>query len=189
MEISLQSISAGAMTAAVSLGSTLQAASATAAQALPAVAANGAQTVSSVAAAGGGQVVNAGAATTAKLATDLAVVEKPAKALAGAAPKASMITRVAGVVAKALPVVTIGASALSGAQIVQRDGADALVNTKEGRGAVLGALGGALMLVPNPVTQIGAAAVLGAVAVNYFGGMDRLDDARLGAAGVEQSSG
>jgi hypothetical protein len=123
--------------------------------------------------------VNAGAASTAKLASDLSYVEKPAKAMATAIPKSSMLMRTAGFLSKALPVVTIGASTFSGARIVNDQGAQALVTTKEGRGAVLGAVGGALLLVPHPATQLAAAGVLGAVAVNQFGGMDRLDKLAL----------
>jgi hypothetical protein len=205
VSISWSSISAGAMTAAVSLGSTVQSMGAAAAQALPTVTAQALPTV-----AGGGiqavghqaalvastaaanastaaataattlpQTAGAASVATTQAAESLAVVEKPAKALAAAAPRASFLARTAGFLSKALPIVTIGASALAGAQIVQEQGAQGLITTKQGRGAVLGAVGGALMLVPTPVTQVAAAGVLGAVAVNHFGGMYRHDTAQV----------
>ncbi len=163
MSISWSSISAGAMTAAVSLGTTFQqvgASASAAASTLPTTAFN---------------VVDTGAASTAKLASDMSLIEKPAKAMAAAVPKSSLLLRTAGFLSKALPIVTIGASALSGARIVNDDGAQALVTSRDGRGAVLGAVGGALLLVPHPATQLAAAGVLGAVAVNQFGGMSRFD--------------
>lgn len=158
MGISWESLSAGAMTAAVSLGSTVESMGSAAAQALP-------------------RSVGAAAATSRTLAEGATVVGKPVAALKAAAPQASMLTRTAGFLVKALPIVTIGASALSGWQVVTRRGPEALVNTKQGRGAVLGAAGGALMLVPHPATQLAAAGMLGATAVNHFGGMDRLNRA------------
>lgn len=178
------------MTAAVSLGSTVQTMSAAAAQALPSVAAGGMQAMSAGASTAAAnlphalpQAVNVGATGSAQLATDLAVVKKPADAIAAAVPRSSLLMRTVGFLGKALPLVTIGASALSGAQIVDRHGAQALVTTKDGRGAVLGALGGAMLLVPHPASQLAAAGVLGAVAANHFGGLDRLDTAQLGHAG------
>jgi hypothetical protein len=170
------------MTAAVSLGSSLQSMGAAATQ----VTAGGLQavthqaaTVASTAAANAATTLPAtpGAASiaTSQMADSVAVIEKPAKALATAAPRASFLVRTAGFLSKALPIVTIGASALAGAQIDNDKGVQALLTTKDGRGAVLGAVGGGLLLVPTPVTQLAAAGVLGAVAVNHFGGMDRLD--------------
>lgn len=125
------------------------------------------------------QAVSAGAAGTAQLATDLAVVEKPARAIANTAPKLPFLVRTASFLSKALPVVAITASGLSGAKIVNDKGAGALLTTKDGRGAVLGAVGGVLLLMPHPATQLAAAGVLGATAVNHFGGMDRLDDVTM----------
>ena len=200
MSISWSSVSAGAMTAAVSLGTTLQQLGASATAAAQTVTAGGLQAMSQGAATAANQAtvaattaatnaaatlpqaVNTAAATTAKLGSDLSLVEKPAKAMATAIPKSSLLLRTAGFLSKALPIVTIGASALSGARIVNDGGAQALVTTKDGRGAVLGAVGGALLLVPHPATQLAAAGVLGAVAVNQFGGMHRLDKLELDAA-------
>ena len=200
MSISWSSVSAGAMTAAVSLGTTLQQFGASATMAAQTVTAGGLQAISQGAAAATTQAttaattaaanaaatlpqtVNTAAVTTAKLGSDLSFVEKPAKAMATAIPKSSMLMRTAGFLSKALPIVTIGASALSGARIVNDGGTQALVTTKEGRGAVLGAVGGALLLVPHPAAQLGAAGVLGAVAVNQFGGMHRLDKLDLDKA-------
>ena len=196
MKLSLSSISAGAMTAAVSLGSSVQAVGASASsalQALPTVAAGGAQAIaqgaSSAAAALPSSLpsINAGAASTASLAKDLSFVEKPAKAIAAGIPRSTLLTRTAGFLSKALPVVTIGASALAGARIIDESGPEALLRTKDGRGAVLGAIGGALMLVPHPATQLAAAGVLGTMAANQFGGLDRLDGASAKPAAAAQS--
>lgn len=160
MGISWESVSAGAMTAAVSVGSTVESVGSAAAQALP-------------------NSVGAAAATSRQLAESVTLVEKPAAALKAAAPRVTLVTRSANVLVKALPIVTIGASALSGWQVVTRRGPESLVNTKQGRGAVLGAAGGAMLLVPHPATKLAAAGLLGATAVNHFGGMDRLNRVRV----------
>lgn len=190
MNVSWSSISAGAMTAAVSLGSSVQAMVAPAAQVTAQVTAGGLQaatqqaaavasTAATTAATALPQTAGAASVATSQMADGIAVVEKPVKAIATAAPRASFLVRTAGFVSKTLPIVTIGASALAGAQIVNDKGAQALVTTKEGRGAVLGAVGGGLLLVPTPATQLAAAGVLGAVAVNYFGGMDGMNGLRV----------
>ncbi|MCB0879431.1 MAG: hypothetical protein KDC46_10705 [Thermoleophilia bacterium] len=208
MGLSLSTISQGAMTAAVTLGSTLQslgtgvATAASTAAATAATTATTAATTATTAAtsvtaaaatvtAGGVQAlpatVQAGATGSAQLANNLALIEKPAKAMATAAPRVSTLGRVAGFLGKALPLVTIGAGVMAGATIVDEQGVGALVTSKDGRGAMLGTLGGALLLVPHPATQIAAAGVLAGVAVNQFGGLDRLDDVKLGAAHVVQA--
>jgi hypothetical protein len=195
VNVSLSSIAQGAMTAAVSVGSSLQAigstAAAAAAQAMPVVSAGGAQVVGQGASAVVASIpqalpasVQAGATTSARLAADLAAVEKPAKAMASAT-RASLFVRTAGFLSKALPVVTIGAGVLAGAKIVDERGPRALLTSKDGRGAALSAVGGALLLVPHPATQLAAAGVLAGVAVNQFGGLDRFDDPRSGAAQVQ----
>jgi hypothetical protein len=163
MELSWSSLTTGAMAAAVSMG--------TAAQALGA----GAVHAVSVLPAAIPQAVNVGAQGTAQLASNLALVEKPVKAAAEGVQRSSVLLRTASFLSKALPVVTIGAGAFAGASIAQKDGTDALLHTKQGRGAVLGTVGGALLLVPTPVTQIAAAGVLGAVAANEFGAFGGLD--------------
>lgn len=121
------------------------------------------------------QIMAANAAGTAQLAQNLAFVEKPVSAAAQGAQRLPMLTRVAGFLSKALPIATIAASTMSGAQIVQRDGVDALWQTKQGRGAALGAIGGALLLIPFPPAKLAAAGVLGLSAANHFGGLERLD--------------
>lgn len=183
------------MTAAVSLGSSVQSMGVAAAQALPAVTAGGlhaagtsAASVASTAVANLPAAIPTAAAGSAQLAADMSVVEKPAKAIAAAVPRASMLVRTTGFLVKALPIVTISASALAGWQIVNARGAQALVTTKEGRGAVLGAAGGAMMLVPHPAGQLAAAGMLGAVAVNHFGGMNRLDSTSPDAPGADASA-
>lgn len=177
MHLSLQSISAAAMTAAVSLGSTFDALGTSAST----VVAGGAQSLAQGAntvAATLPTTVQAGAASTAHLAADLGVIKDPALAMSRAVPRATPLVRVAGFLGKALPVLTIGTSALVGARIVADEGPGALVTSKQGRGAALGAVGGTLLLIPTPATQLAAAGVLGAVAANQFGGLDGLDHAR-----------
>ncbi|MCW2927613.1 MAG: hypothetical protein JWM86_1581 [Thermoleophilia bacterium] len=185
MQLSWSSISAGATAAAVSLGSSVQALGATAAasvHALPTVVGGGVQAMSQGATAAASalpasmpQAVQAGATGSAQLASDLAVVEKPAKAIAAGLPRSTVLLRTASFLSKALPLVAIGASTLSGARIVHDQGPDALLNTKQGRGAVLGAMGGVLLLVPHPAGQLAAAGVLGVTAANHFDGLRRFD--------------
>jgi hypothetical protein len=185
VQISLSSISAGAMTAAVTLGSAMQsigAGAVAAAQSLPAVAAGGAQALAqgasvattvlpqSVPAA-----VDAGARGASMLSQNLTLVEKPVAAAASGISRSSLLLRTANFLRTALPIVTIGASALSGAHIVSTQGGGALLTTKQGRGALLGAVGGVCLLIPTPVTQLAAAASLGAVAANEFGAFNRFD--------------
>jgi hypothetical protein len=195
MGISMSSISQGAMTAAVTVGSALQSfghgvaavASTTAANVATSATATTANLVATVPATMPTAVAG-GAVGTAQLADSMALVEKPARAVATAIPKSTWLTRTAGFLSKALPIVTIGAGALAGARIVDDKGAQALLTTKDGRGAVLSTVGGALLLVPTPVTQLAAAGVLAGVAVNQFGGLDRLDDAKVGARSAATSS-
>lgn len=156
MDVSWSSISASAMAATMSLGQAAQGLTATAVTALP-------------------STVHAGAATTAHLAQNLALVEKPVKAAAAGVQRSTALLKFAAGLSKVLPVVTITASTLNGARIVDKSGNDALLRTKEGRGAVLGAVGGALLLVPTPVTQVAAAGVLATLAANEFGAMRRFD--------------
>jgi hypothetical protein len=184
MEISWHDISTGAMAAAVSVGS---AASAIGGGAVTAVSTAAAQVGTAAGAAAGAAAnlvpaavpaaIHAGAVGTAQVAKDLALIEKPIAAAARGVQRSGMLVRAAGVLSRTLPYVAIGASSLSGASIVQRQGVDALFTSKQGRSAVLGAVGGALLLVPTPVTQVAAAVTLGTLAVNEFGGMDRIDEA------------
>lgn len=172
----MSAIAQGAMTAAVSLGSSVHTAGSSALhvatsipQALP-------------------SSVHVGAATSAHLAEGLAAVEKPTRAVAKAIPRSSLLTRTAGFLSRALPVVTIGAGLLAGARLVDQQGPEALVRSKDGRGAVLSTVGGALLLVPHPATQLAAAGMLAGVAINQVGGLDRLDDARVAAESASVSA-
>ena len=180
MEITWHDISAGAMTAAVSMGS---AASAIGGGAVTTVSAAAAHVGNAAGAAAGAALhlvpnavpaaIQAGATgTAAQVVKDLGLVEKPMAAAARGVQGSSMLVRAAGVLSRTLPIVAIGASSLSGASIVQHQGADALFTSKQGRSAVLGAVGGTLLLVPTPATQVAAAVTLGTLAVNEFGGLD-----------------
>jgi hypothetical protein len=107
---------------------------------------------------------------------NLAVVEKPMSAVAKAARSSAVITGASRFLSKALPITAVVASSVRGAQIVQRQGVDALVNTQAGREASIGALGGALFLVPAAPVQLAAAGVLGVGAANHFGAFEFLDE-------------
>jgi hypothetical protein len=72
-------------------------------------------------------------------------------------------------------VIVIGASVLKGEQMVKQDGVRSLVNTQDGRGAVLGAVGGSLMLMPFPPAQLGAAVVMAGAAANGLGAFKHFD--------------
>ncbi len=183
MDFSLSTISHGAMAAATAVGGALDGV-ASAAETTAATAGNATATLASSIPQNVPTAVAGGASGSAHLAQGLALAEKPARAVANAIPKASWLGRAAGFLSKALPIVTIGAGAMAGAKLVSEQGAQALITTKDGRGAVLSVVGGALLLVPTPVTQLGAAAALAGVAVNQFGGFDRLNDAHLGVARV-----
>ena len=177
MNFSWHDISAGAMTAAVSFGSAANAIGGGAVGAVAHVASQVGSAAASTAASVGSSVAHVGAGAvagaTSQVHANLALVEKPVAAAAKGITRSSMLLRVSTVLSRALPVVAIGASTLSGASIVQEHGASALFTSRQGRSAVLGAVGGSLLLVPTPVTQVAAAATLGALAVNEFGGMDR----------------
>lgn len=109
------------------------------------------------------------------LAQSLAVVEKPVNAAAKAVRSSTLVTSTAKFLGKALPVTAIVTSTVTGAQIVQKHGYDALVETKAGRSATIGALGGALFLVPAPPVQLAAAGVLGVGVANHFDALAFLD--------------
>jgi hypothetical protein len=173
MNLLFHDISIGAMTAATAFGS---AASAVGGGAVGAVA-TAATTMGTVASQVGASVAHVGvvASATSQMQHDL--VQQPVAAAAKGIGRSSLLARTASVLSKTLPWVAIGASTLSAASVVQQHGAEALFTSRQGRAAVLGAVGGALLLVPTPFTQIAAAATLGALAVNEFGGMDGIDRA------------
>lgn len=151
MDLSFTALSAAAAQQAISLGGTVSALP----QALP------------------GNVA-AGAMASTQIQQNLTAVEKTVRA-AALGTQIGPLQRTANVLGRALPMVAVGASAMLGAQVLQDHGPRGLVRTRVGRGAVLGAVGGGLLLVPTPPTQIAAAGVLAAAAVNQFGGMDRLN--------------
>lgn len=119
-------------------------------------------------------LIEQGLRATAQTSHALNVVDEPIRA-AAAGTGLSTMQRVAGFFTKALPTATVVINTLNGARIVDRGGTTALIRTREGRGAVLGAAGGGLMLVPTPPTQLGAAGLLALAAANEFGALKRLD--------------
>lgn len=160
MDLSINALTSGAALAASSVGGAVQAAAATAASALPSAPA----------------VVNAGVANAGHVATSLAMVEKPVRGLAAGIGSSGFLARTAAVLGKALPIAAIGTSAFTGAKLVQDFGPSTLLETKKGRGAVLGAVGGGLILVPAPPAQLLAAGVFGTAMANELGAFATLDE-------------
>jgi hypothetical protein len=109
--------------------------------------------------------------------SSLEAVKKPLEAAAGGT-RMSGLQRAVSVLGKSLAGVVVVTSALQGARIVSGGGPAALLETKQGRAAVLGATGGALALTPVPPLQLAGAVVLAGAAANEFGAFDRFDTAR-----------
>lgn len=126
-------------------------------------------------------VIESGATYATTAARGIGLVDKPLAA-AARGTQASGMMKAARFVSRGLTYVVIGASVFNGAQIVQKNGAQALLHTKAGRGAVFGAVGGSLLLIPTPATQLSGAAVLALSAANEFGAMRRLDRTYAAAA-------
>jgi hypothetical protein len=121
-------------------------------------------------------IIDSSLAATQEASRAINLVDDPLKAAATAAgARVSSMQRVAGFLGKALPTATVVLNTLNGARIVDEHGPGGLLHTKQGRGAVLGATGGGLMLVPMPATQLGAAGLLAAAAANEIGALHRLD--------------
>ncbi len=118
--------------------------------------------------------LDAGLTGTIRASNALNAVDDPIKAVAQGT-RSSRLMKFAGFLGKALPAIVVGVNTFRGATLVERQGPKALINTKEGRGATLGALGGALMLVPTPPTLIGAAGLLSLSAANEFDLLKRFD--------------
>jgi hypothetical protein len=104
----------------------------------------------------------------------LSMVNQPVSAAARGI-KLSPLQTTAKFLGKALPMVTVGASALIGAKIIDERGSKALLYSKDGRAAALGALGGSLMLMPTGATQVGAAGVLALGVANELGAFKHWD--------------
>lgn len=118
----------------------------------------------------------AGASASTDLARSIAFVEKPVTTAAAAGIKqAGFLAGVSRFLSKALPITAVTASTLSGATLVNQQGWHALYDTKRGRAAVFGAVGGGLALIPTPATKIAGAGALGLLAANEFGAFDRLN--------------
>lgn len=117
--------------------------------------------------------VAAGASASQAAAANLTLLEKPVTA---AAKQASPLVGVAKVLARGAGVAAVTASTLTGYNLVRKAGVDALWETKQGRGAVLGATGGVALLVPGG--GLVAAGALGATALNEFGALDWLNQSQ-----------
>ena len=105
---------------------------------------------------------------------DLALVDAPLAAAAHVVGpgRARAIVTGAG---KALSGVLVLTSTVRGARIVQRHGPQGLLRMQAGRGAVLEAIGGSLLLVPTPPTQMAGVATLSLSAANSLGMFNRLN--------------
>jgi hypothetical protein len=119
--------------------------------------------------------ISTGATISTRAAHDLALVRAPIDAAARGAQGVSILQRAAHGLGRILPWVAIGSGAFTGTQIFLLNGAEGLMHTKAGRSSMLSALGGALLLVPTPPTQLGAAALLAVSAANEFGAFARFD--------------
>ena len=122
-----------------------------------------------------GVALNSGAAVTGVVARDLGMVNGSIGAAAKGLAHVSPMQTAARFLSRTVAVVVVGASALQGAQILHSQGSEALYRTRAGRGAVLGTLGGSLMLMPFPPAQLGAAAVLAFSAANELGAFQYFD--------------
>lgn len=127
---------------------------------------------------GAGTMISSGASYSAMAARDLQLLRAPIDAAARGATRVSALQRVSSGLGKTLPWVAIGAGAIGGADMIAKSGVQSLITTKSGRAAVLGVVGGTLLLVPTPATQLGAAGVLALSAANEFGALRRLDRSR-----------
>lgn len=158
MELSLNSIASTVSGAALSAGAAMQAVGSSALSAAS-------HATSSVA---------AGAAASTQLTQGLKLVEQPVSAAAKAANARSLATT-AKVLGKALGVTAVAGSALAGYSLTRKAGVDALLETQQGRGAVLSGVGGACLLTPFPPVQLLGALTLGAYGANAVGAFERLD--------------
>lgn len=127
-----------------------------------------------------GAAIDTGAAASSTAARNLGLVQRPVAAAASGL-KVSPLTTAARLIGRTLTIAVIGASAMQGAKIVSAGGPRALINTREGRGALFGAVGGTLVLVPTPVTQLGGAAMFALLAANEFGMLKRFDSPQASA--------
>lgn len=122
------------------------------------------------------QVIDTGLSGTQTVVRGVSLAERPI-ALAARGTRVGFLTRAAGALGRVMPFVAIGASALSAAQVVRGGGYEALLTTREGRSATLGALGGAMLLAPIPPMQLGAALVFAVSAANELGAFTWVDRA------------
>ena len=107
---------------------------------------------------------------------NLALVQRPIAAASAGTGLAPLGTA-ARTLGRSVTALVVGVSVLRGAGIVANGGPAALVNTQEGRSALLGGVGGVLILCPTPATQLGGAGALALAAANEFGwlgGLNRL---------------
>lgn len=109
------------------------------------------------------------------VARDASLATAPITAASRGLTHVSPLVTAARWLSRGLGVVIVGASAIQGAKIVSDSGYSALIHSRQGRAAVLGALGGSLMLIPTPATQLGGAGVLALSAANEFGAFKRFD--------------
>lgn len=116
----------------------------------------------------------------------LGLVNQPLSAAARGV-KFTPLQATARFLSKALPIVTIGAGALVGAQILDQRGGGALLHSRDGRAAALGVVGGTMLLIPTPVTEVAAAGVLTLSVANELGGLRFLDRDRYAPVQATQS--
>lgn len=109
------------------------------------------------------------------VARNVGLVSAPVSAASRGLATVSPLTTAARFLGRTLGIVVVGTSIFAGVKVVKDNGYGALIHSRQGRAAVLGAVGGSLLLVPTPATQLGGAAVLTLSAVNEFGLFKRMD--------------
>lgn len=122
-----------------------------------------------------GQVISSSAQFSSTAARDLGMVNGTVGTAAKGLVHVSPLQTAARFLSRTVAIVVVGASAMQGAQILQSQGTEAMYRTQAGRGAVLGTIGGVLMLTPYPPAQLGAAAILALSAANELGAFKRFD--------------
>lgn len=137
-------------------------------------AAHGAAAHGATAAAGAG----AGTAATAGAATHGATTAAGAAAKGGGL-KAGLRTA-AHTMGKVVPGIVTVVGGFQVAQAIKTHGTtDAVLGTQDGRNGAMNTVGGALLLVPHPVTKLAGAGVMVAALGNDLGWMKRHDDVRF----------
>lgn len=107
-------------------------------------------------------------------------LRKRGHAAHGASPGGvrGMLGSAAGIAGKALPAIAATVGVVDVATTLDDFGPSGLLHTHRGRGGVLSALGGALILVPHPAAKLAGAGAMAAALANDLGAARRFDAER-----------